>query len=299
MILRNRKRLSYEKIKARYGYVFISLWLIGFVFLFFVPFINAVIYSFNDLTVSPGKVAMEFTGFDNYRRALTEDADFFPYFFGTLSNTIFITPVVVLFSLFVSILLNQKFKGRMIARAIFFLPVIIMSGSVISAMNYDSFFASLVSGVRASSMLEAASVGDILKTLGINQSISDYIVQVVNQLFNIAWISGTQILIFLSGLQAIPDSYYEVAQIEGATSWESFWKVTLPSIGPMIVVNIVYTMYDSLLTGGEMFSKIQMHINEIDFAYAAALAMMSFIVWAALIVSVYLAANRYVHYTTN
>ena len=289
-----KRRMSYEKIKARYGYVFISLWLVGFLLLFLLPFITSIVYSFNELQIETAKLIMQFVGWDNYQRAFLEDADFLPAFTGTLSATVVQTPVTVLFSLFVSILLNQKFRGRGLARAIFFLPVIIMSGPVIGVMNYDVFFSTLVSGDRASAMLEITSTQEILQSLGVNALIADYIVNITNQLFNLSWSSGIQILIFIAGLQAIPHTYYEVAQIEGATGWEIFWKVTLPSIGPMILVNVIYTMYDCLLSGGDMFNKIQGHISQLEFAYASALSIMCFITWSVLIAVVYKIVSRWV-----
>lgn len=286
--------MSYEKIKSRYGYVFISLWLVGFLFLFLIPFVTAIGYSFNELHIDTGKLNMRFVGWENYQRAFLQDADFLPSFMGTLGSAIVQTPVTVLFSLFVSILLNQKFRGRGLARAIFFLPVIIMSGPVLGVMNYDVFFSSLVSGERASAMLEITSTQEILQSLGVNALIADYIVNITNQLFNLSWSSGIQILIFIAGLQAIPQTYYEVAQIEGATGWEIFWKVTLPSIGPMILVNVIYTLYDCLLSGGDMFNKIQGHISQLEFAYASALSLMCFVTWALLIAAVYKIVSRWV-----
>ncbi|MBQ8683451.1 MAG: sugar ABC transporter permease [Clostridia bacterium] len=289
-----KRRLSYEKKKSAYGYIFISLWLIGFVALFLVPFINAIIYSFNELDIEPGQLHMTYVGWENYLRAFTQDADFLPVFTGTLTAAVVQTPVTVLFSLFVAILLNANFRGQGIARAIFFLPVVIMSGPVVAVMNYDVFFNTLVSGDRASAMLTITSTQDILQTLGVNPLIADYIVNITNQLFNLSWSSGIQILIFIAGLQGIPTTYYEVAQIEGATGWEIFWKVTLPSIGPMILVNVFYTLYDGLLTGGEMFGKISHHLGNLEFAYASALSLMCFIVWGLLIAIVYKIVSSWV-----
>ncbi len=289
-----RKRMSYEKIKARYGYVFISLWLIGFVLLFLIPFITSIVYSFHDLKIEPGELIMTFVGWDNYAYAFTKDASFLPSFTGSISSALVQTPVTVLFSLFVGILLNQKFKGRSFARAIFFLPVIVMSGPVLGVMNYDVFFGTLTNGDRASAMLEITSTADILQSLGVNTLIADYIVNITNQLFNLSWSSGIQILIFIAGLQAIPDTYYEVAQIEGATGWEIFWKVTLPSIGPMILVNVLYTLYDCLLVGGAMYQKIQGHTANLDFAYASALAVMCFVTWAIMIGLIYKIVSHWV-----
>ena len=282
-----RKPLSYEKKKRWYGFGFISFWLVGFIVLFLFPFFESIRYSFNDLTIEPGNLVYEFSGWKYYKQMFQQDADFLPTLTGTLSSALVQTPVTILFSLFVAVLLNQKFKGRGLARAIFFLPVIVMSGPVIGVMNSDVFFSTLTNGDRASAMLTITSTQEILQSLGINTLIADYIVNITNDLFNLSWRCGIQIFIYLAGLQSIPETHYEVAQIEGATGWEIFWKVTMPAISPMILVNVVYTLYDSLLADGNMAAKIQWHISVMEFSYASALSLICFIIWAIVILVVY------------
>ena len=291
-----RKSRSYEKIRTRYGYFFIGLWMIGFIFLFIIPFIQAIVYSFHHISVGAGSLNYNDACLDNYRRLFFEDSQFLKKFTGTLSDMLFQTPVILIFSLFVAVLLNEEFKGCTLARAVFFLPVVIMSGPVIDIMNADSFFGELASGAKTTSMLEIASTTDILQKLGIHELIADYIANIVNQLFNLSWSSGIQILIFLSGLQSIPRSYYEVAQCEGASGWETFWKVTFPSIGPMIVVNLVYTMYNLLINDSTMAKYIQDSVHNLDYSYASTMSIISAAAWMLLIGLVFYLVNRRVHY---
>ena len=280
--------------------MFISLWAIGFILFFILPFIQSVFYSFSKMEINPGNVILKFIGWENYYKAFFVDADFLPAFTSTIVSVVVQTPMINIFSLFIAIILNQKFKGRLFVRAVFFLPVIITSGVVINIINGDGFLNMLMNGQRASMMFESMSVQKILMNLGFDQIISSYIVNMVNQIFNLSWHSGIQILIFLAGLQSIPTSLYEVSMVEGATGWETFWKITLPMIAPMILVNLVYTMVDNFISySNPMFKHIQTITGKIDFAYASAMAIVNFIVVFLLIAIVYLLVNRKIFYVTD
>lgn len=292
-----RRPLSYEKKKSAYGYVFISMWLIGAVVFFLIPFVSAVIYSFHDMQIDPGNVVLTSPGWQNYRRMFVEDSEFLPAFTSTLGSVLAQVPLICIFSLFIAVILNQKFRGRMIARAIFFLPVIITSGVVMNIINGDQFIGQIMSGQRSSMMFEASSVRDMLTATGLDQIAVDFIVSVVDRIFDLSWSSGIQILIFLAGLQSISPTLYEVCRVEGANAWVTFWKVTLPMIGPMIVVGLMYTIIDNFIDyANPMFQYIQKVSGRIDFAYASAMSLVNFLVIFLLIGAVYLILNRRVYY---
>ncbi len=292
-----KNRVSYEAKRARSGYIFISLWLVGFVLLFLLPFVSSIIYSLNDIEIDVGRLIYNPVGFDNYRNLFRGDTAFLPTFWSTITSMIKV-PFIIMLSLFIAILLNQDFRGKTAARAIFFLPVIIMSGPVMTILNTDTFFAAVLGSDKASSLVEFASAQDLLKTLGLDNIVSSYIVDITSQLFSLVWSSGIQILIFISGLQAIPRSHYEVADVEGATAWEKFWKITFPSVAPMMLVNVIYTMIDILFGDrSAMYSLIQTHISSVEYSYAAAMSMVCFIAWSLMIFVVYKIINHHVHYT--
>ncbi len=292
-----KHRVSYEAKRARSGYIFISLWLVGFVLLFAVPFINAIIYSFNYIEIDVGKLIYNPIGFDNYVSLFRNDTAFLPTLWSTVTSMIKV-PFIIMLSLFIALLLNQDFKGKTMARAIFFLPVIIMSGPVMKVLGTDTFFNAVLGNENASTLIEFASAQDLLKTFGLDNIISSYIVDITSQLFTLVWSSGIQILIFISGLQAIPRSHYEVAEVEGATAWEKFWKITFPSVAPMMLVNVIYTMVDLLLGDkSAMYSLIQSHIAAVEYSYASATSLVCFVVWSIMILLVYTVINRRVHYT--
>lgn len=238
------KKISLERRQAKKGYGFIGLWIFGIVFLFLIPVIQSIIYSFSDVTIEVGRVDIAFVGLKNYKNLLFKNSDYLPAFWPTIGNVMLQTPMIIFFSLFMAILLNQKFRGRLFFRAVFFLPVIVASGVVMDIIQSDSYSTMLVSGSRSSMMFSSVSVESILSGLELNSTLTSFIIEYINNIFNLAWKSGIQMLIFLAALQSVPTQLYEVCKVEGANSWETFWKVTFPMISSMILVNTTYTLVD-------------------------------------------------------
>lgn len=292
-----KTRKSYEKKKARYGYYFIGVWVFGFVFLFIVPLFTSLIYSFSNVKVEDGSVVLKNVGFENYISIFTEDAKFPSAFVETITTVLSQTPLIIVFSLLMAIILNQKFHGRSLVRAVFFLPVIIASGVVINIIKGDSILNLLVSGQRASMMFELTTTQAFMQNLGIDSKIVTYITNSVNDIFNLTWKSGIQILIFLAALQSVPTQLYEVSKVEGATAWETFWKITFPLIMPMIMVNTVYSIIDNYISySTPVFKLIQDYSQKIKFDTAAAMSWINFIVIFAMIAIIYTVFNRKTFY---
>ena len=249
--------MSYEKKKGLYGYGFIALWFIGTVMFFLIPLAQSFYYSFHDVTPDLGGPAIKqltenSTGkvnyFLNYKNAFTVDPDFRQYLVESLKDMALDLPVIVIFSLFVAIIINQEFRGRTFARAVFFLPVIIATGPVYAIITGDLQTSGNNEAAQFSTMFEADMVDQLLEFVGIygfSATFTDMLTEITSDILNLVWKCGIQIIIFLSALQGIPASAKEAAGIEGATSWEFFWKITLPYISPMILVNIVYTVIDA------------------------------------------------------
>ncbi|MCL1831514.1 MAG: ABC transporter permease subunit [Oscillospiraceae bacterium] len=255
-------RLSYERKKGLYGYGFIAIWAIGVIFIFAGPLISSMIYSLTttsydteDIVIDGVEVEIvkgintEWNGFANFKYAMGEDPNYSVNLMLALGELGPNVAMILVFSLFVAILLNQKFKGRTLMRAIFFFPVLIATGPVISVIN-GGMAAQGTGGDAAqlSAMFSNDMVDEFLAFLGIHQVGEDFtnmIAGVTSDVFNLLWKSGIQILIFLSALQQIPTSAREAASMEGATSWEFFWKITFPTISPMILANLIYTIIDT------------------------------------------------------
>lgn len=294
------KKLSYERKKSYYGYLFISIWFVGFLVLFLSPFIQSVRYSLSKVTIEQGYVGMQWVGFKNYINLFTENTDFLPAFTGTITSVLMKTPLIIVFSLFIAVILNQKFHGRVLARALFFLPVIISGGIAIEIMNGNSLLNLASSSDTASAMFQSKSISDMLLSAGLSPTAIDYVQSTVDSIFQLCWNSGIQILIFLAGLQSIPRSMYEVAEVEGSNAWVTFWKVTMPMLAPMLIVNVFYTVVDNMISySNDMFQLIDSYSNGLLFDQAAAMAILNFVVIMAMVLLIYLVGNRHIHYTAD
>lgn len=248
MKIQGRRRLSLKGREALSGYLFTLPFVIGFILMFLYPFLQSILFSLSELKITAEGYELIWVGLGNYHNALFVNAEYPRLLFETGVAMFRDVPLILIFSFFAAILLNQKFKGRLIARVIFFLPVI-MGADIILRMesaDYMSFFldAGLVEETAAQTVFNRSQVVGLLMYLKLPEGLLTYIVQGSERISEIIRSSGIQILIFLAGLQSIPSSLYEVAKIEGATGWESFWMVTLPLLSPLIVTNIVYSIID-------------------------------------------------------
>lgn len=253
------KRASLDKKKARYGWFFVAPFLIGFFLIYLPMIVESIGFSFMETSTVPGGgLAKTWVGLENYRYAFLENADFTTTLISSIKSLLFNIPAIVIFSLFMAVLLNQKMKGRAIFRAIFFIPVIVSTGIIetIDLQNTLASAQSTMSNFTNGAMNDAsASVGSqIISVLDVRaffsgmkvgQDLVGYVVNIVNDVYDIVNKSGVQMLIFLAGLQSISPAIYESCKMEGASSWETFWKITFPMISPMILVNTIYTVIDS------------------------------------------------------
>jgi len=204
------------------------------------------------------------------------------------------------FSLFIAVILNQEFKGRGFARAIFFLPVIIATGPVYNIINGDIASTGADSGAQFSTLFQTDIVDELLEFLGvmnISDSLSEIINTVTTDIFGLVWSSGIQILIFLAALQNIPPSAKEAASMEGATAWEYFWKITLPYVSPMILANFIYTVIDSFTaTDNGVMSRVLEKQLEWDYGYAAAMAWSYFAIVMIVVGIITVIINKFIFY---
>ena len=260
---KKRKSASLDKRKARGGWLFVLPFVLGFVLIYLPIVADSIKYSFHQIKLLGGAAGYELipVGWANYRTALFSDTVFVETLVAGLKNLIFDIPMILIFSLFMAVLLNQKMAGRAAFRAILFLPVIVTTGiietwqaqNVLSDYMGDS--AGIDDGSGGSAASEIVSTLDIEKMfsgMAIGDGLVKYVAQAINNIYDIVNRSGVQILIFLAGLQSISPAIYESVQIDGATAWETFWKITFPMISPMILVNAVYTVIDSFTTNSNV-----------------------------------------------
>ena len=293
-------KLSYERKKGYYGYVFISIWFIGFLFLFLVPFISTILYSVSNLTIATGSLDLQSVGFKNYSDLLFVNSEFLPAFTDTLTQVATTTPLIIIFSMFMAVVLNQNFKGRTFFRMALFIPVIISSGIALDIINNNYFLGLISSGSKNSALFGASSINEAMLAAGISQNTVDTIEETVQTVFGLVWSSGIQILIFIAGLQSISPSLYEVAHVEGADGWSTFWKITVPMLAPMMIVNIFYTVVDNMISySNPMFKLIDQYTRNLEFDVAAAMALLNFLVLLIAVVIIFIIGNRYVHYSVD
>ena len=258
--------------KKNVGYIFILPWIIGFLAFTMIPIGYSIYLSFNDVTITATGIETSWIGLTNFTRVITEDMEFIRMVGDFFVETVISVPLIVILALVMSLLLNQKVKGRGMFRTIFFLPVIISSGPVLNMLidlditsipalaNYDFFWA-----------LQAAS----------GNMVVDVLLFVLNNFILFLWLAGVQILIFLAALQKTDAGIYEAARIDGASTWEIFWRITLPGLMPMILVNIVYT---TVMYSASALNLITDHISanmfrlDTGFGYTSALSWIYFVI---------------------
>lgn len=296
-----KRGLSYEKRKGLYGYGFIGLWALGTIYFFIAPLVMSLIYSFNETQVEVGGMEMQWIGMKNYVNAFRKDQEYTLALVDMLKNTALRTPLIIIFSIFIALVLNQKFKGRTFARAVFFLPVIIATGPVMDIINGNMSTGGYAGGSEQfSTMFEANLVDQLLNFLGI-YNISDRLSNIINSLttdiFNLVWNSGIQILLILAALQGISPASKEAAQMEGATSWEFFWKITLPTISPMILASVVYTVVDSFVDPGNKVMTIVLNKStNWQHGYSAAMAWAYFGIIGICLAIIVAILNKVIYY---
>ncbi|MDE7295411.1 MAG: sugar ABC transporter permease [Oscillospiraceae bacterium] len=293
-------RMSYEKKKGLYGYGFIALWFVGALMFFIIPVIQSFIYSFYDVKPDVGALIMSPLGFANYKRAFATDPDFRVNLTSMLGQTAWQLPVILVFSLFVAIIINQKFRGRTFARAVFFLPVIIATGPVYAIITGNLDTSGTADAEQFSTMFSSDMVDELLEFVGIygfNDQLTDMLSTMTSDILNLVWKCGIQIIIFLSALQGIPTSAKEAAAIEGATSWEFFWKITLPYVSPMILVNLVYTIIDTFTDPTNVVMEQVLSVqDDWRYGYSAAMAWSYFAIVLIAVGIIFAVMNRIVYY---
>ena len=259
-----RRGLSMAGRSRLTGLVVFSPWLIGFLLLTLYPMIYSVVISFSDVRIRVTGTELSFLGFEHYLYALTRDEKFPVFLMESLFLIVTGLPVVLVFSLVVALLLNRAFVGRAFFRAVFFLPVVIISGPVLTQ---------LVNETKA--MQLTLDFGILRRLLGNVVTRDGMFGLLMSNLVRTLWFSGVQTLIFLAALQKIDRSMYEAASIDGATGWEMFWRITLPHVRPTILLNAIYMVVEmGSVSSDATNQKIMAHLLEVGrpFSYSAAMA---------------------------
>lgn len=290
-----KHRLTLTRKRSITGFMFILPWLIGFLIFYARSIFMTIQFSLSELTVKPGGgYTLDFVGLENYRFAFQGHGTFKQILTTSVGNMLIDIPLITFFSLFIALLLNQKFRGRTLLRAIFFLPVILNSEAIASAMTLSrSLMAGGLSSASAEIAEAATSSGvsveyyiQMFTSLGLPMTLIEYITGAVSRISDIINASGIQIIIFIAALQAIPGSMYEVAKIEGATSYETFWKVTFPMVMPHIITVVVYTVVDSFIDSDVVTLAYDTAFSQINYGLSSTFSIVSTVITCAILLVV-------------
>ena len=289
------RRLTLSFRQGLTGVLFISPWLIGVTVFFLLPFFNTVTYMFGKVTVSSQGVDFAFTGLENIREVFFRDPDNGRMIFENLGSSIGSVLLVLVFSLFAGILLNQKFHGRAVVRALIALPIIVSSGILLMVFKEDLFAQSMMS--EPGTIFQSSALEQMLTDMGLGNQLVTMVTGFVDNIMDIIWKAGVQILLFLAGLQAVPRSLYEVSAVEGATPWQTFWKITFPLLTPYIVLNTVYSIIDSFtFYDNPVMQKVNELFNAMSYGTASALSMAYFLLIFLLTAAVLFFTSRRAFY---
>ncbi|MEK3714391.1 carbohydrate ABC transporter permease [Paenibacillus sp. FSL R7-0333] len=292
-------RRSYKEQKALMGFFYVLPWLLGFIFFFLIPLLSSLRYSLSSVQANSDGLIVHFSGFQNYVEALTVNTEFNRSLADAMLNMVINVPLIVIFSLFLAVLLNQKFIGRSLARSIFFLPVILASGvilslestSLIQAVNDQNAGAGAIQG------LGTFELEGLMLDAGLSEWVVNYLTSAVSRIYSIVSQSGVQILIFLAGIQTISPQLYEASKMEGATGYEAFWKITFPMVSPLILVNSIYTIIDSFSNNAMTDLIRETGFTQFNFGLSSAMAWLYFAAVALILaVSSYLISKKVFYY---
>lgn len=241
--MKNKKVRSIERRRSLYGYVFTAPWIIGFILFFAIPIFQSLRYSFSDV-IMDFPVQVKYVGIENYRQLLKVDPNYVKNIFTDIGRFLYSLPVILLLSIVLGLLLNQKFYGRLFFRALYFTPVIIASGVVITLVFKNTSSDMISAGVNSSITDSMFNVEDVIVWLNLPDQIAEYVKLIINAIFDLVWSCGIQIVLVIAGFQSIPRSLYEASHVEGASKWQEFWFITFPMLGSVTLLVIVYTTVD-------------------------------------------------------
>lgn len=288
-----KKNRGIEQIKSRYGWYFVLPWTLGFILFFAIPVFQSIYYSLSEVLITENGIKMSFTALTNFKYILLEDPNYLDELSSSVASFIYSLPVILLISLVLAILLNQKFRGRLFFRAMYFLPVIIATGFVMDLifMTTDSVSGSSISDSITGNMF---NVSDVINWLDLPLGISDYVEKVINSIFDLIWSSGVQTVLFIAGLQSIPSSLYEASRVEGATKWEEFWFITFPMLSQVTLLVGIFTMIE-LFTNSRnaLIQKIYGMMKAGTYDLTSAMLWFYFLIIGALMGVVIFLYNRY------
>lgn len=306
---KKRRANEYERQKTVYGYFFLIPLLIGFVFIYGEILVNAIMFSLSkfDFTgtqyqlVWPWEEGGNASLWHNYHYIFFVQDGLIKDLGTSIGNMLLDIPVVIIFSLFIATIISGKVPGRTFFRAIFFIPAVLITGVIAESQLNNALLNDMntmggisTGGIASTSIFSLEDMEEILGDIVFSSSIFGFLQNLVENIFDVVNKCGVQILIFISALLGINPSIYESAKIEGANGWDCYWKITVPMLVPMIYVNIIYTIVDSLCaTDNVVMQLMDSFRSSADYDLASATAVTYFIIIGLIIGLISLVMRRF------
>lgn len=296
-------RLTIEQRTALNGHLYVLPFYIGFIFFFLTPIIKSISYVFCNVSFDVTGVLTEFTGLENLKYIFNKDLDFKGNLVTSVTALLWKTPVILILSLLLAMIANINMPGKGVIRSVFFLPVILSSGVVLDTIREDDIAGLMMRGSVVSangSVVSSNSLANMLEQAGLSISIVNLFINISNNIFDLLFNCGIPMLIFLSGLQGISPSLYEASSVEGATAWDNFWKITLPMIMPVALINLVYIIVDNFASSSNLvMQQVLASVELLKLGEASAMVWVFCIIIAVIFAVFFAIANKFKIFEAN
>lgn len=296
-------RLTIEQRTALNGHLYVLPFYIGFIFFFLTPIIESISYVFCNVSFDVTGVLTEFTGLENLKYIFNKDLDFKGNLVTSVTALLWKTPVILILSLLLAMIANINMPGKGVIRSVFFLPVILSSGVVLDTIREDDIAGLMMRGSVVSangSVVSSNSLANMLEQAGLSVSIVNLFINISNNIFDLLFNCGIPMLIFLSGLQGISPSLYEASSVEGATAWDNFWKITLPMIMPVALINLVYIIVDNFASSSNLvMQQVLSSVELLKLGEASAMVWVFCAIIAVIFAVFFAVANKFKIFEAN
>lgn len=296
------KKLTSKGRRSIAGYIFISPFIVGVFLIFSYALLSSILFACSNISINQNGYFLKYVGLDHFKEILLVHATYNRSLVNSLRSTVINVPLVVLFSFFMAIMLNQKFRGRSLVRVLFFTPVILSTGVLQKIDNFSEIQGGLSGSTVSTTITQSAGFFDLssfLLSLDIAPKAVIYINNAVESIYEIINLSGLQMLVFLMALQSISPSLYEASSIEGATTWDNMWKITFPMVSPYILTVSVYTIIDSFTSYNNPVMQEIQRVSQgsmLNYSQLSAMALIYFVLMSVLLLVITFILSKTVFY---
>lgn len=288
-----KKHNSIKELKARYGLMFISPWIIGMALFFVIPIFHSIWLSFSNLSIDADGIVTDFVMLKNYYKILVTDPDYLNNVLDAIKSMFISVPFILVVSIVLALFLNGEYKGRIFYRGLYFMPVIIATGVVLQLFLRAASGNATEAAVSDAAGFDMIDFNAVLSGLKLPSSIENYLSNVLGEVFMLVWQSGIQTVLIIAGLQSIPELHYEVARVEGANPWETFWFVTFPQLIRTLILVIIFTIIEFCSSNtNKIISTAYAKFNDIEYGVGSAMLWFYYLFVAVIMAIIFFVYNK-------